>query len=124
MSYFDKSRYISELLGKTLISIDGLTKGSEEVKFATFEGDRYEMYHVQDCCERVVIDDINGSINDLIGFPITLAEESTNNDNPPEHADSWTWTFYRLATVKGYVDIKWLGESNGYYSEGVSFIKV
>ena len=125
MSYTE----ITELIGKTLINID-VDMEKDEIIFTCENGDMYKMYHQQDCCESVVIDDINGDINDLIGSPILIAEELTfldeNPDNveKPEYQDSFTWTFYKLATIKGFVDIRWYGDSNGYYSESVDFKKL
>jgi hypothetical protein len=113
-----------DLLGKTLVSIE---KSDVELIFKTTEGETFKAYHESDCCEYVRIEDIEGDLDDLIGNPLTQAEESTNSEdtfNKIEYPDSFTWTFYKLATIKGYVTIRWLGESNGYYSESVDFIKL
>jgi len=117
-----------ELKDKTLVDVR--VKGDDEIEFETSDGVVYRMYHSQDCCESVAIEDVVGDWSDLIGAPIILAEESSNSDNPKLYGeeggyqysdDSHTWTFYKLATVKGYVDIRWYGSSNGYYSESVNF---
>jgi hypothetical protein len=113
---------IQDLIGQTLTEV---IVGTDEIKFISDNGKEYLMYHDQDCCETVSVEDVVGDIQDLIGFPILMAEESTSTENPDgkekEYQDSFTWTFYKLATIKGYVNIRWYGESNGYYSESVDF---
>lgn len=124
---------VSVLLGKVLTSIernkgeedeDRYYRGGDTLVFTTTDGEVFKMYHEQDCCEHVAIEDINGDLDDLIGSPLTLASESSNRGGNPEEFESCTWTFYHFATVKGYVTIRWLGTSNGYYSEGVSFYEI
>jgi hypothetical protein len=123
---YNKKVEFSELLGKIIIDISGLEKDGLEVVFTCSDGKEYKMEHYQDCCESVWIEDIAGNVSDLIGYPITMAEEESNSDNPPlnEYDESYTWTYYKLATIKGYVTIRWYGESNGYYSESVDFEEV
>ena len=132
---------IKDLIGKVLTEV---INNNDELIFVCDDGKKYKMLHQQDCCESVSIDDINGDLQDLVGSPITLAEEVSNegfetafaakfksdgsyskkDDDGNYEPESCTWTFYKLATIKGYVDIRWFGESNGYYSESVDFIEV
>jgi hypothetical protein len=74
----------------------------------------------------VGVEDITGDLDALVGAPLVVAEESTSGENPEgitkEYQESFTWTFYKFATIKGYVDIRWYGESNGYYSESVDLM--
>lgn len=118
----------SELVGKTLTGIQGKV-GDDELFFITDTNEVYGMYHRQDCCESVYLEDIAGDPNDLVGSPIVQAYESTSSDNPedvapPDYQDSFTWTFYNISTARGSVTLRWYGESNGYYSEEVDFVKL
>jgi hypothetical protein len=119
----------SDLIGKVLTAIKGAV-GDDYIRFSCADGTEYQLWHYQDCCECVSVEDICGDLNDLIGSPILIAEESTSGDNPPdvdmakEYQDSFTWTFYKLDTAKGGVTIRWYGSSNGYYSERVEFVEI
>lgn len=121
MGYYEQYCNVDVLKGKTLSSISA---DDYEIVFETVDGERYRMYHEQDCCESVRVEDVVGDLQDLVGSELLIAEE-VEGESPADYEpyESYTWTFYKFATRKGYVDIRWLGESNGYYSEGVSFIK-
>jgi hypothetical protein len=113
-----------DLLGKVIISITGADAGSDCMEMECSDGSIYKLYHYQDCCESVSIEDITGNIQDLLGTPVLMADAAIGDHESENTYDSCTWTFYKLATVKGYVDIRWLGTSNGYYSESVDFQQV
>lgn len=127
---------ISRMVGRTIMSItngweadDGpvdcvpLTVPADRVEFILDDGSKIRLWHGQDCCETVDLVDIDGDVADLIGTPLTMAEEVSNSADPhgrEYEPESYTWTFYKFATVKGYVTLRWFGESNGYYSESVT----
>lgn len=114
----------NELEGKTLTEVnvvDGFG-GEEKIVFKTVEGDTFTMKHFQDCCECVYIEDICGDLSDLIGQRIEVAEERGGDENRNEYGEIQAYTFYTIRTVKGTVDIRWNGSSNGYYSIGVAFV--
>ena len=140
-----------DLKGRTLSKIENIDNA--ELIFTCDNGEQYRLYHYPDCCESVLIDDICGHFEDLINSPILLAEEVIHHNEEPTSRlfnpelsdkeyeiqealgalpelpargfeDSFTWTFYKLATNAGAITIRWYGQSNGYYSETVDFEKV
>jgi hypothetical protein len=113
---------IQLLVGKTISKIH---EGDEQIIFVCSDGDAFEAYHMQDCCESVVIHDIDGDLQTLVGETITEATEDVSHewpsDVPAATHDSITWTTHRFTTARGTVTVRWFGESNGYYSETVHF---
>lgn len=118
---------IGMLVGETLTEIKGMEKGSETVTFRAASGRTWSMYYDHDCCASCDIEDVCGDVADLVGSPIVMAEDVSNDTSlvptakPETYGDSETWTFVKFATAKGYVTLRWYGSSNGYYSEEPSF---
>lgn len=108
-----------DLQGRILTKVVNLD--NDELRFHLTEDHYVKMYHIQDCCESVVIEDIVGDLNDLVGTPLLLAEEISNlpSEDEDDAYGTCTWTYYKFRTIKGSVDIRWYGSSNGYYSESV-----
>lgn len=98
-----------------------INREDESITFYLDNAKSIRMYHSQDCCESVYIEDINGDLDSLLFKPILQADEkiSTNEDSNSNTDESFTWTFYTLANISSVVDIRWYGSSNGYYSERV-----
>jgi hypothetical protein len=109
------------MVGRTFVAASG-AKGDEEMLFTDAEGRWVKFFHDSDCCETVAIEDVCGDLADLLGTPILHAEEVSSTDAPVPVGEygtpeSYTWTFYKFDTIKGSVTVRWLGQSNGYYSE-------
>jgi len=107
---------IENLIGKTILAVEGMKEGNKEIIFRT-DGGVLKMYHWQDCCESVYLEDVTGDPSDLIGGIVSVAEERTETRSGGYAV--YEWTFYTIRTSKGDVDLRWYGSSNGYYSTSV-----
>lgn len=85
----------------------------------------FSLFHNQDCCENVRLIREEGDLTSLKGQLITEAEEDINDNDPDWYEGNYdyshTWSKYRLKTDKDEVILWFLGESNGYYGETMSF---
>lgn len=120
---WNNDREFDVLQGQTITNVDYT---HDEIIFGTAEGYEYRMFHDQDCCESVCIESIVGDLSDLIGQEIILAEEVVSSEKQSwetkdeDEYGHFTWTFYTIRTLKTSIDIRWYGESDGYYSETVT----
>ena len=114
----------NQLIGTVFSRVERCNNDDDTINF--YIGDdsepKYKLKHEQDCCEHVYIESITGNLSDLVGQPITMAEivwkdGESKKDEYGYSDESSTWTFIKFATIKGYVDIRFYGSSNGYYSE-------
>lgn len=116
----DTVRTLDDFIGKTFTKVE-VVNDDEELVFTMENGTKYIFYHEQDCCESVYVEDVCGDLLNLVGSPLEMAEEVKHERVKGDWGDGYTHTFYKFATRKGYVTVRWVGESNGYYSECVSF---
>lgn len=115
---------LKPLLGQIIERIEGAETGQEYVVFDLADGRRFQMYHLQDCCETVAVHSTD-NLAAVIGKPIVSA---LHIEGDPKgfayHGESHTFTTFRISTAEDTAEIRWLGESNGYYGEYVSFAEV
>jgi hypothetical protein len=106
---------LEQLLGRTMRSVTrrrSVTRNqTETIDFVCIDGTRWEMYCEPNDVPNYVtweIEEVIGDLEDLVGAPIAIADERC--------------TFYRFATVKGCVTVRWSGSSNGVYRECASSV--
>jgi hypothetical protein len=122
MSY--KYLEASTLVGRIASQVEQV--GTDRLEITMDDGKRYAFLHNQDCCESVGIHDVAGDLTSLVGSPFTVATHDSDGtwpsdvDAPSYQPESFTWTTLTFETAKARVVIRWLGQSNGYYGEGVS----
>lgn len=97
----------------------------DRICFYCESGDVYDMYHNQDCCEDVRLEEGKEDLDKLLGEEILTAEVSTNCDgiNDTQYGKE-LWTYYKFTTAKGYTDLRWLGESDGNYAVDVNITQL
>lgn len=108
-----------QLIGKTF---DKVYQDGDVICFEKDGEVLYKLAHSQDCCEHAYIESIVGDLNDLTGQPLYIAEVVYQDASEEENSDGFyddsaTWSFFKFATIKGYVDVRFYGSSNGYHSE-------
>ncbi len=123
--YFDLIPYKTEqyagtskfeqIQGKTITAV--VYKEDNESLLIHLNTHVLEMIHHKDCCETVYLADVVGEFEDLIGYPLIEVSESTVDIGNSDISS--TASYYNFKTVKASVQLRWVGESNGYYSETV-----
>ena len=117
---------LSDMVGLTMTDV---RRDGDLLSFKVSDGRVFKLYSDIEGDERVYIEDVCGDLADLEGTPILMAEEVSNDEvgftmpteRCPDRQSSETWTFYKFATVKGCVTVRWYGTSSGYYSEKAAF---
>ncbi len=116
------SNFAVALKGETLISVDGVKEGSDEVIFKTESGRTFRMFHSQDCCESVKISRCSSAYAGH-GILVEDAKEVIESNIPACESATRTTFIVNNGGYSGFF-IEWIGESNGYYSESVSFVEL
>lgn len=112
-----------KMIGEILTNVD-IGDSEEGVLFTCQSGKQFRMYHSQDCCEWVRIEDQSGDFHKLIGKKLIYVGETNYERGGEVDYGTYTDTEYTFKVDDHTVIVKWHGESNGYYSESVELVEL
>ena len=122
MGLWEDRRDVSDLVGRVVTHID---IADDEMRITCEDGSQFLFYHEQDCCENVYICGVDGDPQALVGYQLLMVDESEGDDEPDcEYRESWTATRFTFRTTNDTLIVRWIGESNGYYSESVDLREI
>jgi hypothetical protein len=116
MSWYDDDE--QKMVGKVLKSWENRDDEFLDLEFT--DGTEAYFYHSQDCCEYVRITKCP-SLDDYIGHELTAFYHDSTDGADEDYYESATTTSLGFTFDNGFVFVEWVGTSNGYYSEDVSF---
>lgn len=109
---------ITDAIGRKIVSV---YVNSEMINLNFADGGYIQLYHEQDCCESVWLEnhkEVGEELKRMVGQTIRVFKERTTH-SVGGYSDSVTCTFYTIRTDMESCDFMFRGESNGYYSERV-----
>ncbi len=113
----------SDLVGEVLDAVD-IDREENQILLTTRSGRRFLVYHEQDCCETVAISGQDGNFGKLIGKPIVEARDFAVDTSEEAIDSSQTTTTLVFRVDDQTVISRWIGDSNGYYSESVDIAEL
>ena len=114
----------SDLVGEVLDAVD-IDREENQILLTTRSGRKFLVYHEQDCCETVAISDQDGNFDNLIGKPLIEARDfAVDTGETESDYDSQTTTTLVFRVDDQTVISRWIGDSNGYYSESVDIAEL
>jgi hypothetical protein len=111
------------LVGEVLDAVD-IDREENQILLTTRSGRRFLVYHEQDCCETVAMHWQDGSFDKLIGKPIIEARDIAIDTSEEAIDSSQTTTTLIFRVDDQTVISRWIGDSNGYYSESVDIAEL
>ena len=123
----EETTILKELIGKTFDKV----YIEDDSLFLENKKEKYVLFQDTSCCDEGYLEDVCGDLENLIGNQLTIAEEfvgDSGGKEDPDYIDEdhyvLYYTFYKFATIKGYVTIRWMYTAiNSSYSEQVTFAK-
>lgn len=118
-----------ELLNKQISRVM-LNSFSDQILFITSNGEQFLYQTEGDCCSTTWIEEING-LDNLLGQVIHDVEDVPMGEPEADRAHGQDGSKYfdvlqdygvKFTTTRGYCDLVYRNESNGYYGGSLGFV--